>query len=308
MKKKNQKLLALIAFSAAYLIWGVNTSFIKIGVENMPSEFYLFIRFLIAVVILAPFLNKNRKRIPKRAWPRVIFATIFGFILPLLLLNEGLRRTSAINTSLLFLLGPAIMYILSVRILKERFNSKILTGLVVSLIGALLIVLAPLITIGSIKDTPASITGNLIILASVIVAVVGTIIIKPLLKTIQPLQMTVARFNITVLVLLPFCFNDLAAIRAISWTPEVIVSLVYGTVFATIAAYTLYHYGLSKISGEESSVLQYLDPLAGVLGAMLILGDRLTPVIIVGGSLTILGIYLSEIKTKHRLHILHSHR
>lgn len=307
MKKKNQKLLALAAFGSSFILWGINTPLIKISVENMPGEFYLFIRFLMASIVLLPFALRTSDHIPGREWPRIIIGTLFGFILPLVLLNEGLERTSALNTSLLFLLGPAFMYLLSVRVLKERFNKKILLGLVVSLSGALLIVLAPVIQ-SSPTENAASLSGNLIILSSVIVAVLGTIIIKPSLKKVKPLQMTVARFNITILALLPFCIRDRNDIAAIEWTPLLVVAIAYGTFFATIVAYSIYHYGLGKISGEESSVLQYLDPLAGVIGAILILGDRLSPIIIVGGGLTVFGIYLSEIKTKHRLHHLHSHR
>lgn len=307
MKKKNQKILALFAFGSAFILWGINTSFIKIGVENMPSEFYLFIRFLIASIILIPLLDKKRKRIKSTQWPRIFIGTLIGFVITMLLMNEGLKRTNALNTSLIFLLGPAIMYVLSVKVLKEKFNGKILFGLLISLCGAVLIILAPLVhTNGS--DHSGSVTGNLIVLSSVIVAVIGTIIIKPALKSIKPLQMTVARFNISVVILLPFCIKDIEAIKAITWTPELIGAMFYSTIFATVIAYSVYHYGLSKISGEESSVLQYLDPLAGVLGAMLILGDRLTPIILLGGGLTILGIYLGEVKTKHRLHILHTHR
>ncbi|MBP9738871.1 EamA family transporter, partial [Candidatus Saccharibacteria bacterium] len=70
----------------------------------------------------------------------------------------------------------------------------------------------------------------------------------------------------------------------------------------------MYHWGLKKLSGEQSSVLHYLDPLGGVMASILILGDKVTPLILLGGGLTILGVYSSGSKVKLRLHHFHSHK
>ena len=86
-----------------------------------------------------------------------------------------------------------------------------------------------------------------------------------------------------------------------------VFALGFNVIMGSIIAYLVYHYGLKNISGEQSSVLHYLDPLAGVLGAIFILGDELTPLIILGGALTVLGIYLSEVKIKLHVNHLRNH-
>lgn len=44
------------------------------------------------------------------------------------------------------------------------------------------------------------------------------------------------------------------------------------------------------MSGEESSVLHYLDPLGGVIAAIVFLNDTVTPLILLGIALTVLGV------------------
>lgn len=304
-KRKKQKNIALLAFAAAFIIWGINTVYIKIAVTEIPPNFYYLIRFAIPALILIPFILRGYKKPNPYQWFVLIIASIIGFVVPNILLAEGLRRTSAIDTSLIFLLGPVLMFAFSIEFLKEKFNAKILLGLVVSLAGAALVVVGP--SLYNIK-TNGDLYGNILILLSAITATAGIVIIKPILKKLPALQITTIRFALATLFTVPLVYLEHPNISAINWTPEVNFALFYGVVFGSLVAYVLYHFGLSKISGEESSTLQYLDPLAGVLAALFILGEQITPIVIVGGALTVVGVYLSEAKSKHKLRHLHAHR
>lgn len=226
----------------------------------------------------------------------------------MVIMGEGLKRTSALDSALIFLLGPILMFIFSIEILKERFNAKILLGLLVALAGTALVVLNPVIYSNQPQAGSGTITGNLILVISVVLGVLGTIVVKPSLKKVPPIQVTTIRFVVTTLFLLPFAYVQLPELQGVNWSSDVIWSIAYSVLLGSVFAYTIYHWALGKISGEQSSVLHYLDPLGGVLGAIFILGDTLTPVILLGGSLAVVGIVLSEFKPKLRIHHLHAHR
>jgi len=306
-KRKNKKILPLFAFAAAFVIWGVNTVFIKISVDALPTSLYLLIRFGLAALILLPFMMRSYKKLHKKQWLQIITSSVIGLVIFMLIMGEGLKRTSAIETSLIFLTGPIFMYILSIEVLKEKFNAKILLGLLVALCGSLVVVAGPLVTTSSAIEQNSHFTGNVLILIGVFISVVGTIIIKPALKKVDPLQVTTLRFIIVAACILPIAYAQRASFNNINWSNEVIFALAFNVIMGSIIAYLVYHYGLKNISGEQSSVLHYLDPLAGVLGAIFILGDELTPLIILGGALTVLGIYLSEVKIKLHVNHLRNH-
>ena len=307
VKRKNKKIIPLLAFAAAFLIWGVNTVFIKVSVDSLPTSLYLLIRFGGASLILLPFMMRNYKKMNKKQWSQIILSSIIGLTIFMMIMGEGLKRTSAIETSLIFLTGPIFMYILSIEVLKEKFNAKILLGLLVALFGSVVVVAGPLLNAPSGMQQNDHFIGNLLILIGVFISVVGTIMIKPILNKIEPLQVTTLRFIVVTACILPIVYVQQKSFGSITWSNEVIFALVFNIFMGSIIAYLLYHFGLKRISGEQSSVLHYLDPLAGVLGAIFILSDKLTPLIILGGALTVLGIYLSEVKIKLHVNHLRNH-
>lgn len=307
MKKKQTKKLAILLFSISFLLWGVNSAFLKISFDNLPIEHFLLIRFGVAFFLLLPLTYKKFKPVSPATWTRVIISTIIGISGFMAILGYGLQKTTALEASLIFLLGPIFMFLLSIEMLKEKFNSKILTGLIVALAGATLVIAAPLIN-GTNGAARGTFIGNIIVAFSVLVSVLGTILIKPALKKVPAMQITTMRFGIAALCFLPFVVISPVSFNSIDWTREVIIAVGFNVVFGSVVAYTIYHWALNRISGEESSVLHYLDPLAGVLAAIFILGDQLTPAIILGGALTIIGIYLSEAKPHFKQHHLNSHR
>ncbi len=306
-KRKNKKLLPLLAFAAAFMIWGTNTVFIKISIDALPTSLYILIRFGLATLILLPFMLNKYKKLRKKQWIQIISSSIIGLVIFMVLMGEGLKRTSAIEASLIFLTGPVFMYVLSIEVLKEKFNAKILLGLLVALCGSLVVVAGPILTTSTAIEQNDHFIGNALILIGVFISVVGTIIIKPALKKVDPLQVTTLRFLTVTACVLPITYMQRSTFGAIEWSNKVIFALAFNIIMASIVAYLLYHYGLKKISGEQSSVLHYLDPLFGVLGAIFILGDELTPLIILGGALTVIGIYLSEVKIKLHVNHLRNH-
>lgn len=306
-KRKNKKILPTLALALAFLLWGFNTVFIKVSVDSMPVTLFLFIRFTLATLILLPFALRKRKKLKFKVKSRIILSSLIGLSAFMLLMGEGLKRTSALDTAVIFLIAPVVMYVLSIEILKEKFNPKILFGLIIALIGAGLVVVSPVLNATGSTDG-RSFVGNLIVLVSVFIAVLGTVMVKQVLKKAPPIQVTTLRFAVVPISMLPILYYQRPDIFAINWSSSVILSLTYSILIGSVLSYSIYHWALKKISGEQSSVFHYLDPLGGVIGSIIFLNDTLTPIILLGASLTVLGVYLSEAKPKLHIHHLHAHR
>lgn len=297
----------MLVLALAFLLWGFNTAFIKVSVDSMPVTLFLFIRFTLATLILLPFALRKRKKLKFKATSRIVLSSLIGLSAFMLLMGEGLKRTSALDTSLIFLVAPIVMYFLSIEVLKERFNPKILFGLIIALIGAALVVISPVLS-GSGVAGERSLIGNIIVLISVAVSVMGTIMVKQVLHKAPPVQVTTIRFAVVPISMLPILYYQRPDVFAVDWSTAVILSMTYSILIGSILAYSLYHWALKRVSGEESSVFHYLDPLGGVFASIVFLNDSLTPIILLGASLTVLGVYLSEAKIKLKHHHLHAHR
>jgi drug/metabolite transporter (DMT)-like permease len=304
MKNKKQK--AVLALATANIIWGLNNPLIKISLRFIPILLLISLKYVFGGVILTIFSYKKWRPIAKKYWPRIIIATLCGYILTTLLAYEGLKRTGGINTSLIYLISPLLLYILSMKVLKEKFNSKLLFGLVVGFLGALLIVVSPLI-IGN-QGAEGNVIGNLLVLLAVLADVIGSIIIKPVLRKVPPLQMTALRFIIGAAILLPFTLTRFPSLLHLTVSSSGAIALAYNLIFATVLGYYLFHYGFSKISGEQTSLLYYLDPVAGVVASIFILGENLTTLMIGGSLLVIWGLYAGEVKNQPIHNLISHHR
>ena len=251
------------------------------------------LHIIVGGIFLTLLTFKKWKRVPRKYWPRILIATVIGYPTALILVYQGIKLTGGINTSLIYLMAPLLVFLLSIEVLKEKFNSRLLFGLIVGGFGALMIVGAPLLK-GGIVEGQGSLLGNLLVVIGALADVSGIILIKPVLGKLPCLQMTSIRFLIASVVVLPFAVIQLQHMPHLSLTPSVSIAIGYNVIFATLIAYPLYHYGFSKISGEQSSLLHYLDPLAGVVGSIVFLHEQLTPLLLAGAALVIVGLYLGE--------------
>lgn len=298
-----RKVWPLVAVSLAYLFWGLNIPLIKTSLESIPIAPLLFVKFAFGGAVFTLIALRSWKRLHGGVRLRIIIATFFGYALTTYLFYLGVKLSSGLDGSLIYLLAPLVLYVLSIEILKEKFNSKLLFGLLISFAGAVLIVCEPIITGNS--TTKMDVVGNLLIVLAVFTDVLGTILVKPVLKKVSAAQMTALRFNIAALMILPFAIKDFGQVSSISLQSQDYIAVAYNLIFATLAAFYLYHLGLKKMKAEEASPLEYLSPVAGAVGSIFILGEILTAVMLFGVSLVVIGLYFGEVRKSLPIHISH---
>jgi drug/metabolite transporter (DMT)-like permease len=71
-------------------------------------------------------------------------------------------------------------------------------------------------------------------------------------------------------------------------------SLVYMAVFAGVLAYLIYYYALQHIAASRVSAVSYLQPLGATVLAVFLLGEVITPTLVIGGILVLTGVFLAE--------------
>ena len=71
-------------------------------------------------------------------------------------------------------------------------------------------------------------------------------------------------------------------------------AVVFSAVFATAFAFSAWQTGVSRIGANRVLVYQYLISLTGVASGILFFGEMLGVEKIVGGAVTLLGVYLAR--------------
>ncbi|HLD11679.1 MAG TPA: DMT family transporter, partial [Patescibacteria group bacterium] len=133
---------------------------------------------------------------------------------------------------------------------------------------------------------------------------------KELFAHYSPMTITFYSFFIGGLFFLPFVFLEYA--QDPFWMLHLdirgIIGILFGVFLSSGLAYFLLQWGLSRMKLSDIGVFVYLDPIVTTLVAVPLLGERFTPLFLLGAFMVFLGIFVAERRIAyHPLHKLKNH-
>jgi drug/metabolite transporter (DMT)-like permease len=189
-----------LALTVNAIIWGAAFPIVKPVFNYLTPLQFLYFRFLVAGLISLPiFLVYYFKIYPKLSYMiKSWLLELAGLAFPILILYEGLSRTSALEASLIGATGPIFVVLGGIWFLHERESKREWQGLALSLLGSLILVIAPAFTEG--LDTPMSTIGNLYVLGYNLLYAIYAITAKKFYKTRPPLYLGSLTYLATALI------------------------------------------------------------------------------------------------------------
>lgn len=286
--KNKHKIIALILLGA--VLGGATPTIVKIGVMGISPIIFTFLRFIIAAVITIPFLRKTDfLKDLKELIPLSILGTI-----NIILFSFGVRVTTATVGQLLYAVVPILTAVLLFILFRNRITKKRIWGIIIGFIGVALVALLPVIEKGGAVS--GDLFGNLLIGIAVVSWSLYMVYSKRKLKNFSPFMITAAFIWVTCVVFLPlFIFEIVNSSYQIPvFTLSLVLSLAYTAVISTIVSFFLNQY-IIKLGGAVLASLQYyLIPVFTYISAFILLGERLTVGLIVGGILVLAGVYITS--------------
>lgn len=262
---------------------------IGLFVRNVPvssGELALY-RALMALMLLGGYFLVTHQWIELKS---------FGRELPLLLLSgmamgfnwvllfQAYRYTTVSVATLSYYFAPVLVTLACPILFKEKMGGKQWICFVMSTLGIVLIT-----GLGDMSQGSSHLKGIAFgIGAAVLYATV--ILLNKFIKGVAGIQRTFLQFVSALAVLVPYvAFTSgftLGGMNAKGWLCLLIVGFLH-----TGVMYCLYFSALKEIPGQEAAILSYIDPLVAVLVSVLLLGESMTLVQVIGGVL-ILGFTL----------------
>ncbi len=281
----------------------------KITLQEFPPMTLALLRFAFASLLLAPFFLAETKKvkIDKKDLPKLIAIGVFIITLNITFFFEGIKRTTAIDASILGLIVPILSVLLGWWFLKEKIYLINLGGISLGLIGALIILGLPNLFSGS--ASLEKVTGNILIIMASISWVIGAVISRKILSKYSSLVVTAVAFLVgTITFFIPAA---LEYIQNPGWISQIttlgILGLIYMTLLSSISAFFLLEWGLSKTSVITADLFKYIEPFVTTTLAVLILAEKLSSQFWIGALLIAIGAYLGTLakEAHHRHHKAH---
>ena len=298
---KSSKLVTILphlGLIIVYILWGINITSMKIGGREWDPFIFNGVRFLGVTPFLwvYTYYYCKKRKLSIRMKPKdmlLIFGlgAITGLGLEALL-SYALQYSNAANGAVLGRgLMPMITVLISLALREVAFTWRLLVGLPLALISALVIVSGGSEGFHLSSDT---IHGDGLLLLRSVFGAVYLIGMSRLVKN-YPLPLLIT-MEVTAagICLLPFIFlrmdtHYLASVSAVGW-----ISLVYTVVFATIVGFSLHNWSLGHLGPFKSSVYGYLLPITGALAGLWILHEPIGWNQILGGLGVLLAMYLVQ--------------
>jgi drug/metabolite transporter (DMT)-like permease len=293
----SKRTLALLAAIGATTIYGINHTIAKGVMPTYIRPFgFIFVRVTGAAVLFwaISFLGPKEK-IEKRDWGRLVLAALLGMVINMLSFFKGLELSTPINSAVLVTISPIIVVALSAFFLKERITVNKGLGIALGFIGAIALVLFG----AEIRqDAPNIPLGNSLFILNATAYGAYLVVAKKLVEKYHPFTLMKWLFTIALLINFPITFSSFLEIQWETmpiWAYGVIAFVIIGTTFCT---YLFNIFAMTELKASTIGAFIYVQPLFGILFALLTGKDTLTVVKVGAAGLVLLGVYLASKKVK----------
>ncbi|WP_332631638.1 DMT family transporter [Halalkalibacter flavus] len=263
---------------------------------NELSPFTIaFFRLLIAFVGLFPIgfhsAWKHRSTFLKYKKP-LLLMTLTGVTFFNTFIYGALQFTTASNVAVLETVIPALTVVLSALLLKERLQGIQWSGVLISIIGAVWVVIDGKITNFLLMNWNV---GDVLMIGAIICWAIYSIVVKQYIHLFPPFGSILVMTGISVFVLLPFVLIEwfITGLPVLAATPSYVMSLLFMGIFPSFIALIFFNQAVASLGASQASVFLNLLPVFTMLGAYLWLGESISGMQIIGALIVILGVMLT---------------
>ena len=297
----NKRSLAYLALLITSLIWGVAVVVIKYTLNFIDPLSFLFFRFLISTAVLFPFFLIFIKKHPvsKKDFLKLFLLGTLSTTITLYLLFWGMQYTTAIDVSLISVLGPIMIIFAGAYFLKEKVTKREKIGLSIAVLGAFIAILEPLLKRNSAHSQ--ALLGNFLVFLSYIAWAIYIILYKKSSSKYHPVTITFFSFFSGLLTLTPiFLIKNFSISQFLNFSifPPLaaIPGILYMSLFSSCIAYFTYNLGVSLIEASEATLFDYLKPIFTAPLAFFLLKEEITLPFLIGAMIIAIGVAISEWK------------
>ncbi|MGV0759068.1 EamA family transporter [Tistrella mobilis] len=278
-------LLALLVVA----IWGGNFVAVKIATATVPPLFLVALRFGVLFLILAPFLPwPRRSQLPLLAGIGLTLG-VGHFGLMFVALSLGV---DASTMSVAIQIEVPFAAVCAWAVLGERLTKRHIAGLALGMIGVALVAGDPKVLTRLDGLAVGLMAGGLWAYANVQIKQLG----RHGALSPQMLNAWLGPFCVGPLLILSFLFEDgqRDALANLDWATVVALAYILGG--ASLIAYGAWYFLLGRYSVGQVTIYMLLVPVCGVLAGVLLMGETMGPMEMLGGVFIVSGVAVVQLR------------
>jgi drug/metabolite transporter (DMT)-like permease len=278
------------------VLWGGNFAAIRLLLDELRPLDVVFLRSggaacFFAVVLL--LTGRPRLTLPRRDALRLVLIGFIGVTVLGVAVVYGQARLSATLASLIVTSNPIHTAVISRLVLGEPLGPRKVGGIALAFVGLVIVLLY-----GSADAAPLGareLTGVGILAIAPFSWAIYTVLSKPLLAVYPSVHVAAYTTIVGAAGFLPLplasagMLERIGALDARGWW-----AALFATLVSFVLGYILWYRGLRVLTPSQAAVYIYLVPVFGLLAAWLVLGERPTPFLLLGGATILAGVILTN--------------
>ena len=285
---KNTAGVILVAISG--ISFGLLPVFAKIAYASGTSTFtLLFLRFLTAALFMfAMMFFKKIKIPPKKEIITYMMLGAFGYVGESLCYFMALKYASTGVAALLLYTHPAIVMIGSFVFFKEKITPQKLISLILALVGAFAIIGA---------EFDASLRGIILALMAALFYSAYILISSRAVRPGKGIESSA--FIMLGASLVYGMLNIFAGFEPPHDIPG-LAAVVMIALVSTALAFWGFFAGMEKVGPTTASFISTLEPVTSVLASLVILCEKITANVVIGGLLVLSSLFVTLLGGKEK--------
>jgi drug/metabolite transporter (DMT)-like permease len=282
-----------ILFLVMSLIWGVTWAATKAGVLVVPPLFFGAMRYLLVSAVLMLIVGKLRATFGGgRAW-RVVITALLAVIATYGLLYWGMvfvpsGVAGVVNMSM----NPVFFFALAILFGQEQPTWRHFGALALGIVGLFLLFSSQ----ASFGGTALELWGAAAVVLASLAYCLGSVLARPLLKDVKPLELTAAQaivaavgLSVLSLALEPVSLETFRVLLA----PAPLAGLLFLVVGGTFVAQTIFLRLLHDWGAPRAGLYSFVSPVVALVLGALIYGEPLTWREISGAAIMLLAAWIA---------------
>ncbi|WP_242315985.1 DMT family transporter [Bacillus cereus group sp. BfR-BA-01355] len=292
-----QTILGAIYLSLTASIWGGMYVVSKYILDFIPPLTLVWLRFIIAFVVLYFILKiaekkqKKKATIRKKDWLLFAWIGFIGYFISITCQFIGTKLSDAHTGSLVTSATPAFMVIFAALILKEKLTARRLLSTIIATIGVIIV-------IGWDIEIGSYFIGTIILVGAAITWALLSIYVKITSIQFSSLVITTYAIFFSLFFITPFMIWELQAASIGTVNTYVILGVLYLGIVSTAGAFFLWNKGLELLDASIGSLFFFFQPIVGSLLGWLLLNETLNSNFFIGGILIICSVLITTFEKK----------
>lgn len=295
----NKLLMAYISVVFAMICWSLSFIWIKIVFEAYTPITIIFLRLIISSAFLfaGSKLIKRLQKIRKEDYKLLLLLAFFEPFLYFIGETTGMQYVSSTLGSVIISTIPLFCPIAERIFYKEKFSPSLYIGILLSITGVCVIIFQNGFNIAG----DSSLKGIAFLFLAVFATLGYSVVLRKTAHKYNPLTIISWQNFIGIFLFLPFFLGfEYKEFITIVPSKEVIKSLIYLSIFASSFAFIFYTYSIRNLGISKSSIFCNLIPVFTAFFAYYIIDEQITSNKIIGISIVISGLFISQLKVKRR--------